>query len=188
MNADQYLWVEKYRPQTLSDCILTTELKSTFSQMIKSGELQNMMFVGNPGCGKTTVAKALCKDLGCDYILINCSEDGNIDTLRTKIRSFASTVSLTDSKKVVILDEFDYSNAQSIQPALRSLQPTADSSGHATGNIESLSLCTLVALKLISTAWEAMKVQSLPMKCTSVHARFLIQRRLSTMKDLFSNS
>ena len=119
MNADQYLWVEKYRPQTLSDCILTTELKSTFSQMIKSGELQNMMFVGNPGCGKTTVAKALCKDLGCDYILINCSEDGNIDTLRTKIRSFASTVSLTDSKKVVILDEFDYSNAQSIQPALR---------------------------------------------------------------------
>ena len=119
MTTDQYLWVEKYRPQTLSDCVLPKELKATFSEMIKGGELQNMMFVGKPGCGKTTVAKALCNDLGCDYILINCSEDGNIDTLRTKIRGFASTVSLTDAKKVVILDEFDYSNAQSIQPALR---------------------------------------------------------------------
>lgn len=119
MTTDQYLWVEKYRPQTLSDCVLPKELKATFSEMIKGGELQNMMFVGKPGCGKTTVAKALCNDLGCDYILINCSEDGNIDTLRTKIRGFASTVSLTNAKKVVILDEFDYSNAQSIQPALR---------------------------------------------------------------------
>jgi DNA polymerase III delta prime subunit len=119
MTTDQYLWVEKYRPQTLSDCVLPKELKATFSEMIKGGELQNMMFVGKPGCGKTTVAKALCNDLGCDYILINCSEDGNIDTLRTKIRGFASTISLTNAKKVVILDEFDYSNAQSIQPALR---------------------------------------------------------------------
>jgi len=75
---------------------------------------------GGPGCGKTSVAKALCNDLGCDTLVVNCSEDGNIDTLRTKIRSFASTVSLTDGvKKVVILDEFDYSNAQSTQPALR---------------------------------------------------------------------
>jgi DNA polymerase III delta prime subunit len=88
--------------------------------MVERGEPQNLLLSGGPGCGKTSVAKALCNDLGCDTMTINCSEDGNIDTLRTKIRSFASTVSLTDGvKKVVILDEFDYSNAQSTQPALR---------------------------------------------------------------------
>ena len=95
VETQHYLWVEKYRPS------------------------QNLLLCGGPGCGKTTVAKALCKELGTDYLMINCSEDGNIDTLRTKIRNFASTVSLTNQKKVVILDEFDYSNAQSTQPALR---------------------------------------------------------------------
>jgi len=88
--------------------------------MVAKGEPQNLLFSGTAGTGKTTVAKALCNELNADWILINCSEDGNIDTLRTKIRQFASTVSFTENtKKVVILDEFDYSNAQSIQPALR---------------------------------------------------------------------
>jgi DNA polymerase III delta prime subunit len=88
--------------------------------MVAKGEPQNLLFSGTAGVGKTTVAKALCNEMGCDWILINCSEEGNIDTLRTKIRQFASTVSLSgDVKKVVILDEFDYSNANSIQPALR---------------------------------------------------------------------
>ncbi len=114
------LWVEKYRPQTVEDCILPSETHDTFVLMVERGEPQNLLLSGGPGCGKTSVAKALCNDLGCDTMTINCSEDGNIDTLRTKIRSFASTVSLTDGvKKVVILDEFDYSNAQSTQPALR---------------------------------------------------------------------
>jgi len=114
------LWVEKYRPQTVEDCILPTETHESFMRMVERGEPQNLLLSGGPGCGKTSVAKALCNDLGCDTMIINCSEDGNIDTLRTKIRSFASTVSLTDGvKKVVILDEFDYSNAQSTQPALR---------------------------------------------------------------------
>jgi len=95
-------------------------LKSTFSDMVAKGEPQNLLFSGSAGVGKTTVAKALCNEMGSDWILINCSEEGNIDTLRTKIRQFASTVSLSgDVKKVVILDEFDYSNANSIQPALR---------------------------------------------------------------------
>jgi DNA polymerase III delta prime subunit len=95
-------------------------LKSTFSDMVAKGEPQNLLFSGTAGVGKTTVAKALCNEMGCDWIIINCSEEGNIDTLRTKIRQFASTVSLSgDTKKVVILDEFDYSNANSIQPALR---------------------------------------------------------------------
>lgn len=116
---DEFLWVEKYRPQTIEDCILPSKLKETFQEMVRDGEAQNLLLSGKPGCGKTTVARALANDLGSEYILINCSEDGNIDTLRTKIRNFASTVALTDAKKLVILDEFDYSNPQSTQPALR---------------------------------------------------------------------
>ena len=116
---NEYLWVEKYRPQTISDCILTKELKETFKQFISSGELPNFLFSGGPGIGKTTVAKALCNEVGAEYLLINGSEESGIDTLRTKIKSFASTISLTDSKKVVILDEADYLNPNSTQPALR---------------------------------------------------------------------
>ena len=114
-----YLWVEKYRPATIDECVLPERLKKTFKDMIESGESQNLLLSGGAGCGKTTVAKALCNELETDWMMINCSEDGNIDTLRTRIRGFASTVSLTGSKKVVILDEFDYANAQSMQPALR---------------------------------------------------------------------
>jgi len=116
---EEYLWVEKYRPRKIDDCILSGDIKSTFSEMVDSGESQNLLLCGGPGCGKTTVAKALCNELDSEFIMINCSEDGNIDTLRTTIRNFASTVSMTGGKKVVILDEFDYSNAQSTQPALR---------------------------------------------------------------------
>jgi DNA polymerase III delta prime subunit len=116
---NEFLWVEKYRPQTIEDCILPTELKKTFMDMVKRGEPQNLLLSGTAGIGKTTVAQALCRDIGVDSMIINCSENGNIDTLRTDIRQFASTISLSDAKKTVILDEFDYSNAQSIQPALR---------------------------------------------------------------------
>ena len=120
MKAENFLWVEKYRPKTIDECVLPMSLKTTFNDMVARGEPQNLLFSGTAGVGKTTVAKALCNEMGCDWIIINCSEEGNIDTLRTKIRQFASTVSLTgDVKKVVILDEFDYSNANSIQPALR---------------------------------------------------------------------
>jgi len=114
-----YLWVEKYRPQRIADCILPDSLKNTFQEIVDSGELQNLLLSGGPGCGKTTVAKALCNELNTDWILINCSEDGNIDTLRTKIRQFASSISISGNKKAVILDEFDYANPQSMQPALR---------------------------------------------------------------------
>jgi DNA polymerase III delta prime subunit len=113
------LFVEKYRPKTIDDCILPESLKKTFMDIVESGECPNLLLSGKAGTGKTSVARALCNELGADWIIINCSEDGNIDTLRTKIRQFASTISLSASKKVVILDEFDYSNAQSIQPALR---------------------------------------------------------------------
>ena len=115
----EYLWVEKYRPQTIDECILPKKLKETFKQFIQTGELPNFLFCGTAGVGKTTVAKALCNEVGAEYLLINGSEESGIDVLRTKIKSFASTVSLTDSKKVIILDEADYLNPNSTQPALR---------------------------------------------------------------------
>ena len=117
--SSEFLWVEKYRPSRISETILPPRLKETFQSMVDTGELPNMLFTGTAGLGKTTVAKALCNELGLDYILINGSEEGNIDTLRTKIKQFASTVSLQGGYKVVILDEADYLNPQSTQPALR---------------------------------------------------------------------
>jgi len=116
---NDFLWVEKYRPKTISDCVLPDTLKQTFQKIVDGGELPNMLFTGTAGLGKTTVAKALCNELDLDWIIINASESGNIDTLRTKIKQFASTVSLQGGYKVVILDEADYLNAQSTQPALR---------------------------------------------------------------------
>ena len=118
MSVD-FLWVEKYRPKTVSDIVLPQSLKQTFQKIVASKELPNMLFTGTAGLGKTTVARALCNELDCDYILINGSEEGNIDTLRTKIKQFASSVSLQGGYKVVILDEADYLNPQSTQPALR---------------------------------------------------------------------
>ena len=117
--SKDFLWVEKYRPKTVSETVLPTRLKDVFQKMVETGELQNMLFTGTAGLGKTTVAKALCNELGLDYIVINGSEEGNIDTLRGKIKQFASTVSFSGGYKVVILDEADYLNPQSTQPALR---------------------------------------------------------------------
>ena len=118
MNTD-FLWVEEYRPKTIDDCILPQSLKTLFQSFIEKGEISNLLFSGTPGVGKTTVAKALCEQMNCDWIMINGSEEGGIDVLRTKIKNFASTVSLSGGKKVVILDEADYLNPQSTQPALR---------------------------------------------------------------------
>ena len=117
---DQFLWVEKYRPQNIDDCVLPESLKDTFKQYIAQGELPHFLLSGTAGVGKTTVAKALCNEIGAEYIMINGSEESGIDTLRTKIKGFASTVSLTDSPKIVIIDEADYLQANSTQPALRS--------------------------------------------------------------------
>jgi DNA polymerase III delta prime subunit len=116
---NDFLWVEKYRPRTVSQTTLPVGLKQTFQSLVDTGELPNMLFTGTAGLGKTTVAKALCNELDLDYIVINGSEEGNIDTLRGKIKQFASSVSLQGGVKVVILDEADYLNPQSTQPALR---------------------------------------------------------------------
>jgi len=113
------LWCEKYRPKNIQECVLTPHLKNTFQEIDDTGEVPNLLLTGTAGTGKTTVARAICNELGLDYILINASESGNIDTLRGKIKQFASSISLQGGYKVVILDEADYLNAQSTQPALR---------------------------------------------------------------------
>lgn len=107
---NQYLWVEKYRPQTIDDCILPESMKETFKNFIDSGQLPNFLFSGGPGVGKTTVARALCNEVGAEYLFINGSEESGIDVLRNKIKNFASSVSLTSAKKIVILDEADFLN------------------------------------------------------------------------------
>ena len=118
---EEFLWVEKYRPRYIDDCILPQETKKIFLDFVNNKEIPNLLLCGTSGVGKTTVAKALCNELEADWILINGSEERNIDTLRVKIKQFASTVSLTvdGGPKIVILDEADYLNPQSTQPALR---------------------------------------------------------------------
>jgi DNA polymerase III delta prime subunit len=116
---NEFLWVEKYRPRKLDDCILPADQKNIFHEMLAKGEIQNMLLCGGAGMGKTTVARALCEELETDYIIINGSEESGIDVLRTKIKQFASTVSFSGKPKVVILDEADYLNPNSTQPALR---------------------------------------------------------------------
>jgi DNA polymerase III delta prime subunit len=117
---EQFLWVEKYRPQKIDDCILPESLKKTFKDYVAQGELPHFLLCGTAGVGKTTIAKALCNEIGAEYVILNGSDTGgHIDTLRTTIKGFATSVSLTDAKKVIILDEADYLQANSTQPALR---------------------------------------------------------------------
>ena len=119
MTNQAFLWVEKYRPTKITDCILPESIKNTFIEFIGQKDIPNLLLSGGSGVGKTTVARALCEELHADYILINGSEESGIDVLRNKIKQFASTVSLQSGSKVVILDEADYLNPQSTQPALR---------------------------------------------------------------------
>ena len=113
------LWCERYRPQTISDCILPDRLKKPFQEYVNKKEIPNMILAGTAGVGKTTVARAMCEEIGADYILINGSDESGIDTLRVKIKGFASSVSLMGGRKVIIIDEADYLNPNSTQPAFR---------------------------------------------------------------------
>ena len=114
------LWVEKYRPETIDDCVLPVLTKNVFLSIVDNDEIPNLLLTGSPGSGKTTVAKALCNQLGIDWLMINGSDEGRmIDTLRTTVVNYASTVSLSGGKKVIIIDEADYMNKDSVQPALR---------------------------------------------------------------------
>ena len=113
------LWVELYRPHTIADCILPEEYKNTFQSYVDRKEIPHLLLCGGPGTGKTTVARALCDEIGCDYLMINGSDESGIDTFRTKIKTYASSMSLTGGKKVIIIDEADYLNPNSTQPAMR---------------------------------------------------------------------
>jgi DNA polymerase III delta prime subunit len=120
LNKDEFLWVEKYRPKTVSDCILPQRLKNVFQAYVDKKEIPTLLLAGTAGVGKTTVAKALCNEVDCDYLFINGSDENGIDTFRSKIKQYAGSLSLDGGRKVIIIDEADYLNVNSIQPALRS--------------------------------------------------------------------
>ena len=116
---EKFLWVEKYRPTNIDECILPNSLKQTFKEFVKQKTIPNLILSGGAGVGKTTIANAMLNEIGATSMMINGSEESGIDVLRTKIKNFASTSSLEGGRKYLILDESDYLNPQSTQPALR---------------------------------------------------------------------
>lgn len=118
-NLEHFIWTEKYRPKTIEECILPERIKHIFQKYVEQKTIPTLMLSGGPGIGKTTVAKALCNEVGCDFLLLNGSDESGIDIFRNKIKTYASTISLSGGKKVIILDEADYTNPNSLQPALR---------------------------------------------------------------------
>jgi DNA polymerase III delta prime subunit len=119
MTVEHLLWTEHYRPKTIADCILPERLKKPFQEYVNQKNIPNLLLAGGAGVGKTTVAKAMCEEIGCDYMVINGSDESGIDTFRNKIKTYASSMSLSGGRKVIIIDEADYLNPNSTQPALR---------------------------------------------------------------------
>lgn len=158
VNEDEFLWAQKYRPQKISECILPEETKKQVSEFVSKGEIPHLMLCGPAGCGKTTLAKAIANELESDLLYINASLENGIDVLRTKIQYFASSVSFSGGTKIVLLDEADYSNAQSFQPALRAAMEAFSANcrfiftcNYKNKIIEPLhSRCTIVEMKIDS--------------------------------------
>lgn len=116
---EHLLWTEKHRPKTIDGCVLPERLKKLFQEYVNQKNIPNLLLSGGAGVGKTTVAKAMCEEIGCDYMVINGSDESGIDTFRVKIKNYASSMSLSGGRKVIIIDEADYLNPNSTQPALR---------------------------------------------------------------------
>lgn len=108
MFAEEFLWVEKFRPKTVEECVLPNTIKKTFLEYVNKKEIPNLLLVGSAGTGKTSAARALCEEVGCDYLFLNGSSENGIDTFRNKITNYASSVSLSGGKKVIIIDEADF--------------------------------------------------------------------------------
>jgi DNA polymerase III delta prime subunit len=117
---EHLLWTEKYRPQTVENCILPERLKIPFQEYVNQKQIPNLLLAGGAGVGKTTIAKAMCNEIGADYMVINGSDESGIDIFRGKIKNFASSMSFMGGRKIIIIDEADYLNPNSTQPALRS--------------------------------------------------------------------
>ena len=161
----EFLFVEKYRPQTIDETILPKGVKKSFKEFVQNKEIPNLLLCGTAGTGKTTIAKAMCNELGADFIVINGSDEGRlIDTLRTKIKNFASTVSLSGGPKVVILDEADYISAESVQPALRNFIEEFSS------NCRFIFTCN----------YKAKLIEPLHSRCTVVDFRIVNGQRVKT--------
>ncbi len=168
---EDFLWVEKYRPKTIKDTVLTPELKTLFQTFVDNKNVPNLLLTGSQGIGKTTVAKAMLEELGADYIVINGSDEGRlIDTLRTKIKNFASSVSLAGGRKYVILDEADYCNAETVQPALRNFME------EFSKNCGFIMTCNFVN-KII---------QPLHSRCSVVEFKIANKDKPSMAKDLYT--
>ena len=168
---EDFLWVEKYRPKTIKDTVLTPELKTLFQTFVNNKNVPNLLLTGSQGIGKTTVAKAMLEELGADYIVINGSDEGRlIDTLRTKIKNFASSVSLAGGRKYVILDEADYCNAETVQPALRNFMEEFSS------NCGFIMTCNFVN-KII---------QPLHSRCSVVEFKIANKDKPSMAKELYA--
>jgi DNA polymerase III delta prime subunit len=174
--SDDFLWVEKYRPKTVDDCILTDKLKATFKEFVNQKNVPNLLLSGSAGCGKTTIAKAMLEELGCDYIVINGSLNANMDALRTQLSNYASAVSFSGTRKYVILDEADYLSAggnSPVQPALRNFMEEYSSNcgfiltcNFKNRIIEPLhSRCSVVDFKINKADLPSLSVQFLKRAC-----------------------
>lgn len=167
---NEMLWVEKYRPKTVAQTILPQRLKTTFQSFVNNKEIPNLILAGSPGCGKTTVARAMLEEIGCQYLVINGSLDGNIDTLRTKIREFASSMSLDGKRKYVIFDEADYLTPLT-QPALRNFME------------EYSRWCGFI----LTCNYKDKIIEAIHSRCSLVEFIYSKEERLETAKEFFES-
>ena len=182
-----FIWVEKYRPKTIEECILPDNIKKTFRDFLNKGEIPNMLLAGPPGVGKTTVAKALCNELGVDFYVINGSDEGRfLDTVRNNAKNFASTVSLTSEAKhkVIIIDEAD-NTGNDVQLLLRAFieefAGTVDLFLLVTIRIKSLNLFIPDVL-LLSLVLKEKRNNRLLLHFSNVLIKSLIKKRLSRIR------